>query len=722
MIVVDYVIFVLASAAVLATAGMWARRLYPERPWSRVLAVGVIAVTEVVVVDEVLGTFGLMRRGPTTLAVIIVAVASGLLLRGSAGPGRVVPLRWPLGTWPTLAVAAVGAGLLAVCLGRPATGLDTLQYHYPLVAHWLDVGNLTTPKVFSVGIEPWFYPANGELLEHWTVAWFHQDFLISLVSWATFGLTAATVIGLCRRLGAGLVTGLLAALAVLSIPVIWGSQLRSGQVDLLVAAFLLLAVYFGLAWWQSPNVTDAALAGAAAGIAAGTKFVALPGVILLGGLFAGVVVVAVRKRHIGAATAAKTIATAAAAVAIGGAYFYIRNYWIAGNPLFPGSVAGLPGAWMPLDIDKLNITILDYVLDLNPHPWILASWVASTWVAGILAVVAMVVVPLVIWWRRSKLAPAGQLLVVCWIVPLLLLASYVVAPTSAGGPMGYPAWFPPNIRYGFPFLATATIGIVCVAARLRPRWGLWLAAGILAANVVDAGLALVGVLPSGGGLSPPTMLVGLGLGIAGTAGAWAVVRLLRRVPLVSDRRWAVVGVLVVVAAVAGALASWIASTDRRYDFFPPEQDVAFDVIHDVEADRPDGFVVAFSNWPWAWPLYGERLQNTVLAALDENTAGPNEDQPSPGVGKPFANAEALVAFMREHGVEYFVARDAQPLGSKDELPVSQDEIDRLATDLRVRDDVINPRDVEFALSRPDVFTLVAHDDTTYVFRINPAVP
>lgn len=732
MIVLDYLVFVAAGTAVIAASSMWARRLYPQRPWSRVLALGVLAVVEVVVVSEVLGTFGLMRRVPLTLAVVIIAAATGLLLRGSKGPDAVAPVRWPLPRWPTLLVAAVGTGLLAVCLGRPATGIDTLQYHYPLIAHWLDVGNLTTPKVFSVGIEPWFYPSNGELLQHWAVAWFHQDFLVSLVSWATFGLAGAAIVGICRRLGVSLVTGVIAALAVLSIPVIWGSQLRSGQVDLLAAAFFLLAVYFGLCWWQSPKVTDVALAGVSAGIAAGTKYVALPSAILLGGLFAVVVVIAAGRHRISAVAAAKAIAVAAAGVFVGGAYFYVRNYWIVGNPLFPGAIAGLPGAWMPLDIDKLNITILDYVLALDPHPWILAAWAGLTWVAGILALAAMVVVPVVLWRRRNALtahdaqpastarpAGAGQLLVVCWVVPLLLLASYAVSPTSAGGPMGYPGWFPPNIRYGFPFLATATLGLICVSARLRPRWGFWLAAGIVAANAAHAGLAVLGVLPSGGSLPTATLIGGLAIGTVVTACAYGVTELLRGVRPVWKRRWTTIAALVVVAAASGAVAAWLASTDQRYGFFPREQDVAFDVIREAEATEPGGFTVAFSNWPWAWPLYGTHIQNKVLAALDENTGGPGEDEPSPGVGKPFLDADALAAFMREHDVEYFIARDAQPFGSKDELPVSPQDVDRLVDELDVRDEVINPRDVQFALSRPDVFELVAHDGTTYVFRVVP---
>lgn len=752
MIVLDYLIFLVASASVVVAAAVWARRMYPTRPWSRMLAIGVLAVVEVVFVSEVLGTFGLMRRGPMVLAVIIIAATSGLLSRQGADTARVVPVRWPLAPWPTLAVAAVGAGLLAVSLGRPATGLDTLQYHYPLVAHWMDVANLTTPKVFSVGIEPWFYPSNGELLAHWSVVWFHQDFLISLVSWATFGLTGAAVIGLCRRLGVGLVTGLLAALAVLSIPVIWSSQLRSGQVDLLTVAFLLLAVYFGLCWWQSPRLTDAVLAGASAGIAAGAKYVALPSAILLGALFTVVVILAAGRRRIRPATVAKTLAAAGAATLVTGAYFYLRNYWIVGNPLFPGSVAGLPGAWMPLDIDKLNITILDYIVDLYPHPWILTSWLALTWLAGVMAVVGLFAVPLIVWWRRTDLSPveeqsisapgeltatqvgasrrsdpgppprtagAGEILVVCWIVPLLLFVSYIVAPTSAGGPMGYPGWFPPNVRYGFPFLAAATVGLVCLAARVAPRLGVWLAAVLVAANALHTGLALVGIIPSAGGLPTTTLVVGLGLGVLATLCAWGVSRLVTRVRLVRERRWTAIWTLAAVAAVSGALAAWMASTDHRYEFFPPEQAVAFSAIRDAEAAQPNGLVVAFSNWPWAWPLYGTHLQNTVLAALDENTAGPGEDQPSPGVGKPFATADQLVAFMREHGVEYFVARDAEPLGSKDELPVSQEDIDRLVDELHVREEVIHPREFQMALSRPDAFTLVAHEGPTYVFRVNP---
>jgi len=760
VIIFDFVLFVVAALSAIGAANLWARRLYPDRPWSRVLATGVLAILAVVVLSEVVGSFGYLSRGPLTLGAVILFLVSRLTLRY---PSRrsYVPIRWPLGTAATLVAVAFGAGLLAVSLGRPTQNLDTLQYHYPLVAHWLDVGNLTTPKVFAVGIDPWFYPSNGNLLELWSVAWFRADFMVSCVGWLTFGITAAAVVGVVRRLGGRLTTGLATALGFLTVPVVLGSQARSGQVDLLVAGLCAASVYFGLAWWQEQRPADALLAGAAAGLAAGTKYVALPYALAFAALFVVVVVVAARTRRLRRAPAYRAVLLFGVAAATGGAFFYLRNLLVAGNPLFPGPILGLPGAWMPANLDAINKTVLDYVVHLDPHPWIIGSWVVSTWVVGIAALASTVAVPLILLAKRSRLsdgkgqeslAPAevaatgvavasrasagpsvaptlrgtpGQLLVVGWIVPLLLLAGYVVAPTSAGGPMGYPAWFPPNIRYGFPFILLAFTGLVATVERVSPRATAWFLGAVLAANGAHMALTMVGVLPGGGATPTPTIVAGMAIGTLATAAAFGLALLARRwvlddsgmLRLGREAMWTLLGALAAVAFAAGSMAAWHFATDDRFGFFPDEYDVGFRLVQDLERTHPEGVTFAFSNWPNAYPFWGSRLQNDVIVASDENTAGPGEDEPSPGVGKPLASAEALVDFVDSNHVGYFVAREAAPIQQDGGLDA--DTIERLAAELDVRPEVMHPREVAFARSRPDVFEVVAQSGPSWVFRVIP---
>lgn len=720
-------LLVVAVASVAATAWRIAGRAYRDRPWARVLAFAVAACTQIVVLSELLGTFGLLRPLPLTLCALLGAVAVSLSLRSDADSARPAPVRWPaLPVWATVSVAVLAAGTLAVSLGRPGTGLDTLQYHYPMVVQWMNTGDLTTAKTFAIANFGWYYPANGNLLQFWAMAWTRSDVLVPLVNWLLLGLLGAAAIGTVRRLGGSLRLGVLAALAATTGPVLLGSQLRSGLVDLAATAFIATALYFALTWWTTEGPTrqrrtDVVFAGLAAGLAAGTKIVTLPYAVALAAVFAVAVLWRWRRRRRDEPSAGREagaeLVLGGAAFTLTGAYFFVRNLLLVGNPLFPSPFAGQPGGWLPVDVDKLGFSVLDYVVRLQPDPIILAAWPAGMWTGGIVAVAAVFVSPVVLWRLRGRTGSpgTGTLAAFGWAVPAMLGLLYVATPTSAGGPWGLPGLFPSNTRYALPFVCTMLVGTAAVLARARPKLATVTMAVIVVTNFVHIGLLAVGAPLLGGEL--PGRQLALGFVLGGVAVAVAgglvvvVLRVLRRRPDPARTARPLRGVAAaagVVAVVAGVAASWIFTTTDRFAFYEPNR-LAFALVRDLEAQGAGPQTIAYAGLERNFPLYGTRFGNTVILAAPA--------APGPGTAaRPFEDRDEFVAWTCRVRPQWFVAYDTSPLAQYEAAGLTDDDRRRIADAIDV--ERLTSKEWRWALDTPELFRLDGSSGDEYVFAVD----
>lgn len=729
----DLLALALASGLVLLTAARTAVRMYPTRPWSRVLACGVLTVGEIVAISQLLGALALYRSMPVLLVTLGGAVATSLVLR--ATEDKATPpaerVRWPLTLPMTLALATFALGTLAVTLGRPSLGLDTLQYHWPLAAHWVEVGDLTTPKNVAIGNYAWYYPSNLDLVGSWTVLLSGRDLFLPWVGWIWFGFALAAVAGVVRRFGGRLATAALAGLAVCTLPVVLESQLRSGQVDLASAGLLAAAAFFFVAWYQDGHrLIDAALGGVALGLSAGSKLVSLPYAALIGLMFAIAVLWSWRRKALDAQRALASLAYAAGLTALSGGFFYFRNLVQTGNPLFPSPLPGLEGAWFPFDIDRLEFSVSDYLIRLYFHPWIVGPWLLVMWVGGLVALGALVAVPFLL--RRDPLIrvdpnpPAGggipsaaTRLIGCWVLPLLAAGVYVVTPTTASGPWGFPGLFTPNLRYALPFVMFAIAGLAAAADPHLPRFTpafLW---GVILIDLGHLALLFVGVMPlSGGELPAQTAIGGLVLGAFAAGAAWAVYWgsrkfVFSRVPETSQSRFmrsAAAGA-VAVALLAGVGAAWFYAYTDRFDFITDDYGVVFDFFRDQERVSPEGVRIAYSAFVRNYPLYGSHLQNEVVLAAAH----------APGKGdvaRPFDGPGELLTFMCEEEPDFFVATEDSPIDNYEDLDIPDDDLEIIKRETNY--EALRPREVEWAAVHPDVFRVVAHKGDAWVFRVDAA--
>lgn len=738
MFVLEFICFAVATAATGWAAWRVATRLYPDRPGSRCLAASLIAITQVLLVLEVLGTFGWLRWPAATALTLLIDVP--VLIRVKAPPER-VPARWPFPAFWTIVFGAIAVALFVMNVGRPSVNGDALIYHYPMVAGWIQDATLNNPRGFLVGEFQWWYPSNTELLHTWAVMWFRTDFLVSLVSWLFFGLLMASVYALAVEIGVRMRQAAVITVAVVSTPIVFFVGVRLSGVDTAVTAFMVLAVVFALRWWRTgrplcfgaaapdgsgePTLTarvrDIGVAGLAGGLALGSKYTAVPFVGAMVLIFLGCLVVsAVRAKAGWRAIVVPLLALAVPAV-LAGIYWYVRNLVLAGNPLYPQGIAGLPDGFeisgLTASQAVLSHTIWEVLAPANR--FLALSWFGVLALTGVLVPVALVVNPVWLLRLRRRLASWGPTFVVAAVLPVVLLVLYMSTPDSAKGPVAYPVLFIEKIRYGLTPYTLLIVGFGFLLARRSTKLANWVFGTVAVAHLlyIVFGYALgagdqENLIPASGVLQGAA--VGIAFAAVATIGAW----LHRRDKLpVSDTtlRRILVGAGAAFV-VAGLAASWVLTHQDRYGHSGSISELAY-----TQADSwPPGTAIAYtSNVLNDYPLFGTDLQNRVELAAEEI---------APGTYTYFPDADALVEFMEREGMQYLLVRDwdagtdaapgeASTIRGKnlrklldvDASPEHEAAVDELLTRYFISDDL------GFARSRPDRFTEVGHMGSYYLF-------
>lgn len=253
-------------------------------------------------------------------------------------------------------VTAIAGGFFAT-LPHPAFEYDALTYHLHFPAQWLNAGRIFLIETPFGDAAPEYTPANGSLWFAWLLApwrdgpWPAAQFAFAgFDALAKFGqlpfaaLLAASVALLAETLaGTRDHAARPAALALLMPWVVW--QSATPGVDLIFAACLVAALAFGARWALARSPGSALICGMSIGLAIGTKFVGLVYLPIVLGIIA---IWNGRKRPRWAEIAAVLAGTLAL-----GAPWYVRNWIVTGNPLFPAH----------LDIGGLDIFMGAYTRD-----------------------------------------------------------------------------------------------------------------------------------------------------------------------------------------------------------------------------------------------------------------------------------------------------------------------------------------------------------------------
>ena len=444
-------------------------------------------------ISEILGTFGLFYAGALIVAALLVGgtvafwpagpVAAGdppPLPVAKASSGGVPPTTPPTGEsfWSLLVMAAVIAATVfswAVttkhALDRGIFNFDSLWYHMPFAVDMAQTHSVVGMHHVETVFTNWFYPQNSELLHAVGIVLTGRDTLSLFLNfgWLAVAFLAAYCVG--RPYGRGALTAVAAAI-LLACHTLVVRDPGAAKNDLAAAALLLASIAILVeAWVHRRDGWDRwalAAAGLAAGLAAGTR---VTGLAMAGALTVVVVVLSPQGRRL--ASFGWWFVPALA----GGAFWYLRNLVVAGNPI--PEVESLGPISLPhperLQEGRPDFSIAHYLTDTGVWRHYFAPGLheafGSLW-------------PLVVFGAAAAALLAifhGRDRIVRWVgvVALFGLVAYLFTPLSAAGAEGEPVGFGINIRYVIPALLA---GIVLVPLDRwvdggRRQW--WLLGGLV---------------------------------------------------------------------------------------------------------------------------------------------------------------------------------------------------------------------------------------------------
>lgn len=306
----------------------------------RFLATAICALALVVCSGQLLGFAGALAALPW-LALALVPWALLARLRPAPAGDAGASFR---GLGAGLAPVALALLALAVLGGRALVTVpvdwDGLSYHLFFPAQYLQEGRIVRLDLGRPIDQATFYPQNAELTYAFLMAFVRSDLLValSMVAWtAAAGVATGR---LAHDLGASPPAAAVAGALAATVPALV-SRAASSYVEPLLVFATVTALLFArralAATEAGARVAAGALSGLAIGVAAGTKFTALPLLAALGGMLA----VALAARRAGAARG-RTLAAWSLGAALPAAAWYVRNGILAGNPLYPAPLFSLP--------------------------------------------------------------------------------------------------------------------------------------------------------------------------------------------------------------------------------------------------------------------------------------------------------------------------------------------------------------------------------------------
>ena len=375
-----------ASAVAIAAGALIALRLPLRGALERLVGIGVATQAFITLVLLTCGLVVRSLEAGTLIGVTAIGFSgvAGVTLRGD---GRAIVATAAAQLWAQargalrlrtpgrrLVTALVAFGLLALAwrlvlaLRLPTLDYDGFSYHLVTVDVWLQGSVLgrVPQRIWSDG-----YPANGELVTLWLMAFSRTDALADLTGWLPLFLAGVAVTGVARELGARRDWAFVAGAVFVITPAVIAAS-NTTYVDNLAIADLSAAWFVGLrATRDGPwprRLALLGLMGAAMGLGLGTKLsLAIP----VAAIGAVVVLGIARVDRRGAFQAAALIG--GLALLLGG-WWYVRDLVVFGNPVWPFTFGPFQGVGR---MDDLIVQTPPELIGLGRLAQIATSWIGD---------------------------------------------------------------------------------------------------------------------------------------------------------------------------------------------------------------------------------------------------------------------------------------------------------------------------------------------------------
>jgi hypothetical protein len=467
------------------------------------LVESIVGAALVIWLSEALGTVGLFYAGALIAASLLLCLGISLLPGGGADlgdhPEQLLQRRdggtksatGPAGpqtfVLPLIALAVVAATVFSWGVtaqhawDRGIFNFDSLWYHLPFAVDMVQTHSVVGMHHVETVFTNWFYPQNSELLHAVGILLTGRDTLSLFLNfgWLAVAFLAAYCVG--RPYGRGAVT-VIAAAILLECHTLVVRDPGAAKNDLMAGALLLASIAILFEAYASRGVVELrsamrgkaqphpgwdrwalAAAGLAAGLAAGTR---VTGLAMAGALTVAVVVLAPQGRRWAAAGWWFGAALA------GGAFWYLRNLVVAGNPIPEVEKLGPISLPHPerLQEGRPDFSIVHYATDTGVWreyfgPGLHEAF-GALWPLVVFGAVAAVLLALL----------HGRDRIIRWVgaVALFGVLAYLFTPLSAAGAEGEPVGFGINIRYVIPALLAGIVLLPLDRWLDSPRrqWGL----------------------------------------------------------------------------------------------------------------------------------------------------------------------------------------------------------------------------------------------------------
>lgn len=356
---VVFMLLGITGLLIVITASIHGSRILFSCTFDRLICAFVLGIAQIMIAVFVAGAvLRDLSSGMVVACLVVLALAYTVPLRlwqrasmrrdGNQSPLRSTRMRehWQLGGFGYVYLGLATLSLIvsaAIGYFLPPYAADELGYHLVTVATWIHAREIVQSNV-SIWSDA--YPKNAELLFTWLYLITNNDTLVHLGQWlfALCGMSATA--GLARFLGVSRAGAVVAATLFLLAPTIF-LQASTDYVDLAFASMFLATLYFAEAYMRNPTVQYSIMAGLAGGITLGIK---ADGALYIGLFAVWMLVATLRQRHLtGLQNTGLVVQISAFLVplCILGSYWYVQNWNLYNNPVYPFIVTVLAHPLFP---------------------------------------------------------------------------------------------------------------------------------------------------------------------------------------------------------------------------------------------------------------------------------------------------------------------------------------------------------------------------------------